>query len=134
MQLIAEAERLRPDVVLMDIELDDHGDGTEAAREICERFDIPSLFTTGGVDHETWRRAMLTRPVGYLQKPVLPSELGALLDNLSPSPAIVTNSAKAVQAAVEPFRQPVQTSPNAAQVSAGEPPLAKLKPEPEAVC
>ena len=34
---IAEAERTRPDVVLMDIQLDGEGDGVDAAREIRDR-------------------------------------------------------------------------------------------------
>ena len=78
---IEEAERLRPDVVLMDIQLDNGGDGIEAARVIRDRFNIPSLFMTGGVDPDKRQRAMATQPIGYLQKPYLLSDLEAALAN-----------------------------------------------------
>lgn len=82
---IEEAERLRPDVVLMDIQLDG-GDGTEAARVIRDRFNIPSLFMTGGVDPDKRQLAMAAQPIGYLQKPFMPSELQAALANAFPVP------------------------------------------------
>lgn len=67
---IAEAERTRPDIVLMDIQLDGGGDGIEAAREIRNQLGTPSVFMTGCTDVETHKRALLTRPLAYLAKPL----------------------------------------------------------------
>jgi len=77
---IAEAERTRPDVVLMDIQLDGEGDGVDAAREIRDRLGIASLFMTGRADPETHNRALSTRPLAYLGKPLTHADLDAALD------------------------------------------------------
>ncbi|MGD9805864.1 MAG: response regulator [Hyphomicrobiaceae bacterium] len=79
---IAETERTRPDVVLMDIQLDGPRDGIEAAHEIRERFGITSLFMTGSNDSDTYRRALATRPLGYLRKPFMLSDLRSALKPL----------------------------------------------------
>ena len=84
---IAEAERTRPDVVLMDIQLDGEGDGIDAALEIKDRLGIASLFVTGCVDAETRKRASAARPLDYLQKPLTLASLCAALDRL-PSVAV----------------------------------------------
>jgi len=46
-EALQKTEELHPDVVLMDIALKGTMDGIEAAREIHERFGIPSIFMTG---------------------------------------------------------------------------------------
>jgi len=46
-EALRKTEELHPDVVLMDIVLRGQMDGIEAAREIHERFGIPSIFMTG---------------------------------------------------------------------------------------
>lgn len=79
---IAEADRMRPDIVLMDIQLDGPGDGIDAAREIRNRFGIASLFMTGCADPDTRRRALLTRPLGYLAKPLSLTDLDEALHRL----------------------------------------------------
>jgi two-component system, response regulator PdtaR len=129
---IAEAERLRPDLVLMDIQLDDNGDGIEAARAIRERFNIPSLFMTGGIDHEKWQRAMATEPVGYLQKPFLQSGLAAALENFTPASAPVI-VATTLGAAVEAAMQVLGSAPEAAPVAAkAKPPETSHNSDPSA--
>ena len=122
---IAEAERLRPDLVIMDIHLDDQGDGTHAARIIREQLDIPSLFLTGGADPEKRQRAMATRPVGYLQKPFLPQELAAALVNVAPlqGPVILATTLDAVEAAVQMLSAAPAAKPEPA--AANEPQLKK---------
>ena len=67
---LALAERERPDLVLMDIQLGGSMDGIESARAIRERFDIPTLYLTAYTDESTLQRAKSTDPVGYLVKPV----------------------------------------------------------------
>jgi PAS domain S-box-containing protein len=60
----------RPDIALMDIRLKGEMDGTEAARIIRDRFDIPIVFLTAFADEKYLEKAKLTHPFGYLIKPV----------------------------------------------------------------
>jgi CheY-like chemotaxis protein len=76
---IAEADRTRPDLVLMDIQLDGPRDGVDAAHEIKERFGIASLFVTGTMDEATYQRALATQPLGYLRKPLQLPDLQSAL-------------------------------------------------------
>ena len=84
---ITEAERTRPHIVLMDIQLDGDGDGIDAAHEIRDRLGIASIFMTGCADPETRKRACVTRPLDYLQKPLTLASLCAALDRV-PSVAV----------------------------------------------
>ena len=56
-EAIIMAETGRPDLALMDIRLDQGTDGVEAAREIRDRFAIPSVFLTSHSDAATFQRA-----------------------------------------------------------------------------
>ena len=75
----AAAERLRPDLVLMDIHLAGQMTGTEAASQIRERLDIPVIFLTAYSDSATLERASGSLPHGYLVKPFDKRELDATL-------------------------------------------------------
>jgi two-component system, response regulator PdtaR len=66
---IALADKERPNVVFMDIRLAGARDGIDAAHEIRRRFNIPSIFVTANSDDDTRRRAEITRPLGFLEKP-----------------------------------------------------------------
>ena len=66
---IAYAERSLPDLVLMDIQLHGGMDGTEAARVLRERFNVPSVYLSGYADLETLERAKIAEPLGYIGKP-----------------------------------------------------------------
>ena len=77
---IALAEGTRPDVVLMDIRLAGERDCVEAAIEIRERFDIPSLIVSAHSDAETRLRAAPARPLGFLPKPFQHALLRLALD------------------------------------------------------
>jgi len=68
-EAIEEAERTRPDLVLMDIILAGDMDGVEAAEQIRERFNIPVVYLTAHADDDTLQRAKITEPFGYLIKP-----------------------------------------------------------------
>jgi len=80
---VREAESTKPDVILMDIELNGPVDGIEAAERIRRRLGIPSLFMTGSTDVETRRRAQTVGPVGFLHKPLIERELRASLERLA---------------------------------------------------
>jgi len=80
MEAINKAEKQKPDVVLMDIQLEGDMDGIEAASIIKNRFDIPIIFTTAYADEEKINRAKLTVPYSYLVKPVKERDLKIAVD------------------------------------------------------
>ena len=77
---IREAERTKPDLVMMDIRIQGDMDGVETARELRERFDIPVVYLTAHADRETLDRAKLAEPLGYLVKPFQEPELQASIE------------------------------------------------------
>lgn len=70
MEAIEKAGKLKPDLVLMDIVLKDKMDGIEAADKIQTLFNIPVIYLTAYSDEGTYERAKLTKPYGFLTKPI----------------------------------------------------------------
>ncbi len=68
-QAIREIENEIPDLVLMDIVLQEGMDGIETAEIIHNRFDIPVIFLTAHEDMAMFERAKKTEPFGYVTKP-----------------------------------------------------------------
>ncbi len=66
---LAGVERLRPSLVLMDVQLRGPQDGIDTADLIRKQFHIPIIFVTGCADSETLNRARITEPFGYVVKP-----------------------------------------------------------------
>lgn len=62
------AERLRPDLVLMDVELAGPLDGVAAATQIRERLQIPVVFMASAADQDILERARRAEPFGYVVK------------------------------------------------------------------
>jgi CheY-like chemotaxis protein len=83
---IREAEETKPDLVLMDIILDDEMDGIEAAGVIRSLLNIPMIYLTAHADHATRERADATRPLGYLSKPIMKNELRRMIERALPTP------------------------------------------------
>ena len=74
------AASLRPDLVLMDINLGGASrDGVEIARELRERFGLPVIYLTAYADQATLSRASQTAPLGYLTKPFERREIHATI-------------------------------------------------------
>jgi PAS domain S-box-containing protein len=69
--------RQRPDLVLMDIEIQGTMDGVELAEQIRKEHDIPVIFLTGRSDEATLDRVHRSDSFGYLLKPFRPEELKA---------------------------------------------------------
>jgi PAS domain S-box-containing protein len=69
------AERLRPDLVLMDIRLKGAMTGIEAAEPIRRDLRIPVVFLTAHSDWETVLRAKRSDPFGYVLKPFQEEDL-----------------------------------------------------------
>lgn len=72
---IKKTAELEPDLVLMDIHLRGRMNGIEAAKEIYDRFHIPSIYLTANSDLNTFEKAKSTEPLAYLNKPFRPREL-----------------------------------------------------------
>ena len=65
----AMTEDLRPQLILMDIQLKGPVDGIQAAEMIRERFDVPVVYLTAHSDAATLQRAKRSGPFGYILKP-----------------------------------------------------------------
>jgi CheY-like chemotaxis protein len=74
-EAIAYAQRLQPDLVLMDIRLHGPMDGVEAAERIRAQFYMPVVFMSAYTTVQTLERIWRTRPAGYLSKPFFESQL-----------------------------------------------------------
>jgi len=72
-------EKNVPDLIIMDVNLGGE-DGIDISMEIREKHDIPVVFVTGHSDALTIRRIIATESVGYIMKPVKPSELNTVID------------------------------------------------------
>ena len=77
---VTRAEKLRPDLVLMDIRLKGEIDGIEAASQIGAVYGIPVVYLTSYADEETLNRAKMTNPAGYIMKPFNEQELRATIE------------------------------------------------------
>ncbi len=80
LQAIELAEQLRPDLVLMDIQLFGSMDGITAAQIIRQKFALPVVFVTAHADDAILERAKLSEPYGYILKPFTELELRAVLE------------------------------------------------------
>ncbi|MEG4283757.1 EAL domain-containing protein [Microcoleus sp. A006_D1] len=68
-EAIQSVTEFRPDLVLMDVNLQGEIDGITAAEEIRSRFQIPVVYLTAYADENTLRRVNATQPFGYIVKP-----------------------------------------------------------------
>jgi diguanylate cyclase len=68
-EALQSAAEERPDLVLMDINLQGEMNGITAAEEIRSRFQIPVVYLTAYADENTLRRVNATKPFGYIVKP-----------------------------------------------------------------
>lgn len=70
-EAIEQIEALQPDLVLMDIMLEDDVDGITAMKNLREKgFNAPVIYITGNSDPLNFERAKTTEFVDYLIKPV----------------------------------------------------------------
>jgi PAS domain S-box-containing protein len=77
---IAKAGETKPDLALMDIRIKGDMDGTETARVLRQRFNIPVVYLTAHADTATLSRAKLATPLGYITKPFQEAELHASIE------------------------------------------------------
>lgn len=72
--------RHKPDIILMDIELDGALDGIATAKLIHEEWSGPIIYLTDFADQRTVDRAKKTGPINYLTKPFNEVELIRAID------------------------------------------------------
>ncbi len=77
---VQQAERLHPDLVIMDIVLRGEMDGIEAAGTIGAHFRIPVVYLTAHSDQSSLERIKASQPFGYLTKPFSSSELHGTIE------------------------------------------------------
>jgi signal transduction histidine kinase len=79
-QAVALCAALRPDLVLMDIQLKGGMDGIAAAQAIRTQFALPVVFLTAFASDDILARAKLTSPYGYIFKPFAERELRTVIE------------------------------------------------------
>lgn len=70
----------KPDLLLVDIKLDNKMDGIDVVEEIAGFIDIPIIYLTAFTDDETLKRAKTTRSYGYIVKPFEERTLQATIE------------------------------------------------------
>ncbi|WP_448204645.1 response regulator [Azospirillum sp. sgz302134] len=85
-EALSIAEKERPSLALVDINLSGPQDGIEAARELRERYDVGSIFMSGANDPDLMERARTVRPRGFLHKPYDATQLKSALDQAFAQP------------------------------------------------
>lgn len=73
-EAVSLANRLRPDLIIMDIRMPEM-EGTEAAAHIRDTFPVPIIMLTAYADKETIKKAEAAGALAYLVKPVNENEL-----------------------------------------------------------
>ncbi len=68
-----------PDVLIVDISLQESTDGIELAKEIKAKYNIPFIYLTSYSDEATITQAKQTEPYGYIVKPFDPNSLHATI-------------------------------------------------------
>ena len=74
-EAVANISDFCPDAILMDIILKGPMDGVEAANIIQSKYPCPVIYVTAHSDQSTLDRAKLTKPFGYIVKPISEREL-----------------------------------------------------------
>ena len=75
-----EIDDLQPDLVFLDITLDDKQSGIELGKKLNARTSIPFIYLTSHSDKKTVEEANNTNPSGYLLKPFKSKDLKVAID------------------------------------------------------
>ncbi len=68
-----------PDLIIIDISLQESSDGIELAKSIRKKHNLPFIFLTSYSDDEIIEKAKKTEPYGYIVKPFDPNSLHATI-------------------------------------------------------
>jgi len=81
-EAIIEAQKTKPDLLLMDIKLLGDIDGIETAKKINENKKIPLIFITGYSESKVSERIKCLNPIAYLEKPIVIENLIKLIKSI----------------------------------------------------
>lgn len=79
-EAISILKNKKPDLILLDVNLNSSKDGIDLANVINEFYGIPFIFTTSYSDSSTLERAKKTNPINYLVKPFKEEQLIAAIE------------------------------------------------------
>jgi two-component system response regulator LytT len=68
-------QRELPDILLVDINLNDYKDGVDLAEFVNHHFEIPIIFLSANADEKTIERCKAVQPKSFLVKPFKPQDL-----------------------------------------------------------
>ncbi|MGK4567487.1 response regulator [Flavobacterium sp. 3HN19-14] len=74
-EAIAFLDAEKPDLILLDVNLNGKKDGIDLAEIINQNYEVPFIFTTSYSDAVTLERAKKTNPINYLVKPFKKEQL-----------------------------------------------------------
>ncbi len=74
------AAQTKPDLALVDVNLDGKLDGITAAQQIRRNLDIPVVFLLASADKKTLKRAEAAGPFGHVAKPFEPGQIHAAVE------------------------------------------------------
>lgn len=77
---VLEIPHIKPDLVLMDVNIKGNMDGIEVVSELNKLCSVPVIFLTALSDEGTLSRAKLTRPFGYIVKPFEADDIIATIE------------------------------------------------------
>lgn len=80
-QAVELALSLKPDIIVMDIRLEDGTNGISAMKSIQQTLDIPAIYISGNSDSKTIEEAEQTIMKAFLVKPVTQDEIAKALVN-----------------------------------------------------
>ncbi len=75
----SKIKTLKPDIVIIDISLDESDDGIELAKVVRKKFNTPFIYLTSYSDDAIITQAKVTEPYGYIVKPFDPASLHATI-------------------------------------------------------
>ena len=78
-QAKTKIQTYKPDIIIIDISLDESNDGIKLGEFIRKKFDIPFIYLTSYSDDDIISQAKLTEPYGYIVKPFDPPSLHATI-------------------------------------------------------
>ena len=80
-QTIAKVVEARPDLVLIDMDVEGEMDGVDIAQEIYNRFDIPVIYLSNYVNEDLLEKVKTTRAFGHVFKPYGTNQLHLSIEN-----------------------------------------------------
>lgn len=79
-EILAKIEESKPDLILIDIRLNEGSTGINTAEMIRSTYNIPNIYLTGTGGQATIQRAKSTGPFGYIFKPLDEKQIYATIE------------------------------------------------------